>query len=78
MFSLTGLRPTRSASWIPRRTGASYLGYGHLVLVGHPRLQNRTEPFVVAIDAAEIASLRDAHADVSDFASEGVDEHEPS
>src|SRR3989454_10971448 len=23
MFSLTGLRPTRSASWIPRRTGAS-------------------------------------------------------
>src|SRR3989454_3780191 len=54
------------------------LGYGHLVLVGHPRLQNRTEAFVVAIDAAEIASLRDAHADVSDFASEGVDEHEPS
>src|SRR5437867_3788175 len=54
------------------------LGYGHLVLVGHPRLQNRTEAFVVAIDAAEIASLRDAHADVSDFASEGVDEHGPS
>src|SRR5437899_12407719 len=46
--------------------------------MGHPRLQDRTEALVVAIDAAEVASLRDAHADIRDFASECVDEHEPS
>src|SRR5881409_1494557 len=51
---------------------------GHLVLVGHPRLQDRTEAFIMTIDATEVASLRDAHADVRDFASEGVEEHEPS
>src|SRR2546422_1296148 len=45
--------------------------------MGHPRLQDRTEALVVAIDAAEVASLRDAHADIRDFASECVDEHEP-
>src|SRR2546428_3276432 len=54
------------------------LGHGHLVLVGHPRLQDRTEAFVVAIDASEITTLRDADTDVRDFASECVDEHEPS
>src|SRR5437899_10178480 len=48
---------------------------GHLVLVGHPRLQDRPAAFIVAIDAAEVASLRDAHADVGNFPSERVDEH---
>src|SRR6266566_5274809 len=114
MLSLTGFKPTRNASRIPRKTGASSplrmsrndcgssesierftarefhgpnaelpcdpeepldLVRGHLVLVGHPRPQDRTEAFVVAVDAAEIAPLRHADPDVGDLASERVDEH---
>src|SRR5207247_3804191 len=50
------------------------VGDGHLVFVGHARLQDRPEALVVAIDAAEIAALGDAHANVRDFASERISE----
>ena len=50
--------------------------HGHLVLMRHSRLQDRAEAFIVAVNAAEIASLRDAHADVCDLTSERVDKHE--
>src|SRR5439155_21957797 len=49
---------------------------GHLVLMGHSRPQDGTEALIVAVNAAEIASLRDAHADVRHLTSEGVDQHE--
>src|SRR5437773_10531953 len=48
---------------------------GHLVFMRHSRLQHRAEPFVVTIDASEIAPLRHADSDVGDPAPEGVDEH---
>src|SRR5439155_4898321 len=51
--------------------------HGHLVLVGGPRFQDGAEALVVAVDAAEVAPLRDADPDVRDLAAEGVDEHRP-
>ena len=47
----------------------------HLVLVRSAWFQDRPEALVVAVDASEVAPLRDADPDVRDLAAEGVDEH---
>src|SRR2546422_8169813 len=51
------------------------LVHGHLVLVRGAGAGHRPEALVVAIDAPEVAPLRDADPDVRDLAAECVHEH---
>ena len=48
---------------------------GHLIFVRHPRFEHRAEALIVAINAAEVTSLRHAHTNVCDAATERVYKH---